>query len=144
MKNTLLTIVLIASLGSCNSETATEDNTRYQELGELATQYMEQYNAHKWENLALLYAPSVELRLPLQEEGAVNLTQVDLVPILQNLERAYPDIRDSLVATHLSDGSIILELVSMGISPMGDTLHDHSCKVLKVDSTGHIIREYNY
>ncbi len=134
---------VILLLGSCSSTDTTEATTHTHQ-SDLVEQYIQTFNAHKWSDLAMLYAPSVQVRTSSQGLDPVQVTNVDLVYIYQDLERAFPDIRDSVIAIYHDDHTAIIELISMGISPMGDTLVLPMCQILEFDDEGLITRDYSY
>ncbi len=137
-------IILSIVVFSCATDNHEEEDDSVLQLQEIGEEYIQHFNTHNWEKLALLFAPSVDVAMFPAGDNRVTVTNVDLVSMLQDLERAYPDFRYDVVARHPSANTLIFELYAHGVSPTGDTLSESTCKVLEFDDKMLIKREYNY
>lgn len=138
---TLLLIVLLFLSCQSNPRNSQPTSTDHKQL---LAQYFDAFNSHRWNDLALFYAPSVEVRTASQGIEPVQVSNIDLTHVYQDLERAFPDISDSIVNIFVDEGTAIIELVSKGISPIGDTLYLPICQILEFDKNGKITRDYSY
>ncbi len=142
MKQLLPILLLLVACKSPEPSTTSTENS--QKLKDLGMQYVQYFNAHDWNKLSLMYTAEVELYLPNNSGDVIMLPQVDLASIFADLERAFPDIHDSVLFSHASENTLIIEYLAQGRSPVDDTLRSRSCRVLEFDDDYKIKRDYNY
>lgn len=140
MRITLLIILtaVVACKQPQNAETRSKNT-------ETAAKVFEHFNAHRWEEMAALYADSAEFLDPSYGMSLVKVNKSDLVKKYQELEGIFPNIRDSIVAIIPSadEKSVTVQFISLGTAPDGSKLELPICTVLFFEN-GSIVKDFTY
>jgi len=146
-------LVLLASLflASCQApakpapegQTVQTQNAAQQNEA-LVRKYYELFNAHRWEEMAAMYAPTSQFKDPSLGPGIVPQTREQIAKKYSELASMFPDIKDTVVATYPSGTKhIIVEFVSTGTAPDGSKFELPICTIFTVEN-GLITQDFTY
>lgn len=147
-----LAAALALALSSCATFSTTpapehrtmhdQDTTQRNEA--LVRRYYELFNAHRWDEMAALYAPTAEFKDPSLGPRVVPQTREQIARKYRELAGMFPDIRDTVVATYPSgDRHIIVEFVSSGTAPDGAKFELPIATILTIED-GLITHDFTY
>jgi ketosteroid isomerase-like protein len=138
MKSKLFSIVLSSMiLVSCNYITQEKSNLKIIET------YFEHFNRHEWQQMAALYADSVQMRDPSFGSKIVVQSRAEIETKYAQLAQIIPDVQDSIVNIYPSQQHYIVEFISTGTAPDGKKFELPICTIFSVVK-GKITRDYTY
>lgn len=152
LRKVSLVFLVSICLASCNAssgnrapERAGVQNratTRQNEA--LVRKYYELFNAHRWDEMAALYAPTALFKDPSLGPDIVPQTREQIARKYRELAGTFPDIKDTIVATYPSgDRHVIVEFVSSGTAPDGSRFELPIATIFTVEN-GLITRDFTY
>jgi steroid delta-isomerase-like uncharacterized protein len=152
MQKVSLAFLATLFLASCNAPLANPVPERQDMQSQEATQqnealvrkYYELFNAHRWEDMAALYAPSAQFKDPSLGQGIVPQTREQIAKKYSELAGTFPDIKDTVVATYPSGSKhIIVEFVSSGTAPDGSRFELPIATIFTIEN-GLITQDFTY
>lgn len=104
----------------------------------------EHFNAHRWEDMAALYAPVAEFKDPSLGPGLVPQTREQVARKYADLAAVFPDLTDEVVATYPSgDRHVVVEFISRGTAPDGEGFELPICTIFTIED-GLVTRDFTY
>lgn len=141
MKNILFTILIVTLFTSCynkkqpNMET---DNTK------LIKQYFEHFNQHDFTKMAEMYTDVAEFKDPSLGIGIVKQTRAETIKKYSELNKIFPDLKDSIVQIYPSgEKHIIVEFVSSGTAEDGSKFELPICTIFTIENEK-ITKDFTY
>jgi ketosteroid isomerase-like protein len=102
------------------------------------------FNKHDWAAMADLYIDSAEIQDPSFGTTPVIQSKQATVKKYSELERMFPDVKDSVVAIYASGNShVVVEFISKGTAPEGQKFALPICSVFIIEN-GKIVKDYTY
>ena len=140
MKTILFVVVLFFAF-ACekDKQDAGSDNQNI----EMASKLFEAFNQHNWNAYAEAYAPDADFLDPSYGKAYVKQTRQKLIEKYAGVQKAIPDIRDSLIAIYGVNENVIVEFISKGTLPDGTKWQLPICTVLTFKG-GKIIKDATY
>lgn len=139
-----LTIILFAAFTmiSCNSQKST--NMEMTENQKIISQYFENFNGHKWEELSGMYTEVADFKDPTLGPGIVKQTRQQIKEKYAGLSGMFPDVRDEIIQIYPSGNKhIIVEFVSSGKAADGSKFELAICTIFTIES-GKITKDFTY
>jgi hypothetical protein len=122
----------------------TIDSSTEAGLEALVERYYAHFNAHRWEEMAAMYAPTAQFKDPSLGPGIVPQTRAQIIEKYAGMAEMFPDIKDTVVAIYPSGAKhIIVEFVSTGTGPDGMSFELPICTIFTVEN-GLITHDYTY
>jgi ketosteroid isomerase-like protein len=146
MKYTLaFAITFVTALISCNQVNTHTDMEKQNKktYEKFIQQYFEHFNQHDWLKLAELYADTVEMKDPSMGIDLVTMTRADIVKKYTELQQMIPDVKDSIVNVYPSNQHCIVEFISHGTAPDGNTFILPICTIFEFKDDK-IIKDFTY
>lgn len=141
MRNLLLTSSLF-TLMACNSAEKTAIKSQQNEA--LIKEYFTYFNQHDWPKMASMYAETTEFKDPLLGKGIVRQSREQAIQKYNELNQAFPDLKDSIVNIYPTDDThIIVEFVSTGTAHDKSTFELPICTIFKIEN-GVITQDFTY
>ena len=110
----------------------------------LVHRYYELFNAHRWEDMAAMYAPTAQFKDPSLGPGIVPQSRAEIAAKYAGLAEVFPDLRDTIVAIYPSGPKhIIVEFVSTGTGPDGEAFELPICTIFTIEN-GLITGDFTY
>ena len=110
----------------------------------IVRKYYELFNAHRWEDMAALYAETAQFKDPSLGPGVVSQTRRQIAKKYRDLAGAFPDIKDTVVAMYPSGSKhIVVEFVSSGTAPDGSKFELPITTIFTVEN-GLITHDFTY
>ena len=141
MKNILFTILIVTLFTSCynkkqpNMET---DNTK------LIKQYFEHFNQHDFTKMAEMHTDVAEFKDPSLGIGIVKQTRAETIKKYSELNKIFPDLKDSIVQIYPSgEKHIIVEFVSSGTAEDGSKFELPICTIFTIENEK-ITKDFTY
>lgn len=121
-----------------------EPQTIVQRNEALVRRYFELFNAHRWEDMAALYAPTAQCKDPTLGPGIVAQSREQIAGRYAELSAMFPDLKDTVVATYPSgDKHVIVEFVASGTAPDGSPFELPIAAIFTVEN-GVITHDFTY
>lgn len=110
----------------------------------LVQRYYEHFNAHRWEEMAAMYAPTAAFKDPSLGPGIVPQTRQQIAEKYAGLAEMFPDLKNTVVAVYPSGSRhIVVEFVSTGTAPDGTAFELPICTIFTVED-GLITHDFTY
>ncbi len=143
-------LILFVALGcmACNgvvnvkttTATASTDSSTIKQ----ALLLFEKFNQHDWAGMAALYADTALFKDPSLGTGIVPQTRQQTIQKYTQLQQAFTNIKDSVVALYPSGSqTVVAEFISKGTAPDGSAFQLPIITVLTIQN-GLIIKDYTY
>ncbi len=138
MKQLCFIFAVFATLMSCNTAPKTNPNEA------LVKQYFDHFNKHDWQKMANMYAETADFKDPTLGKGIVPQTRAQTAQKYGDLNKIFPDLKDSVVAMYPSgDKQMIVEFVSSGTAPDNSKFELPICTIFTFDA-GLITKDFSY
>ncbi|HPI54506.1 MAG TPA: nuclear transport factor 2 family protein [Chitinophagaceae bacterium] len=136
-----LYLFLMLLFGACREKPAqnlNEDNTQR------VKHYFELFNSHQWEQLSNLYTDTASMKDPSLGLECIRQTKLDIKTKYQELQKAIPDVRDSIIAIYpSSQNTCTVEFISSGTLPDGSQMKLPICTIFTFKDSL-IVADYTY
>lgn len=110
----------------------------------LVRRYFELFNAHRWEDVAALYAPTSQCKDPSLGPGVVAQSREQIAGRYAGMAATFPDLKDTVVATYPSgDKHVIVEFVASGTAPDGSPFELPIAAIFTIEN-GVITHDFTY
>jgi ketosteroid isomerase-like protein len=138
MKQLFLIFAVLTTLIACHTAPKTNPNEA------LVKQYFEYFNKHDWQKLANMYAETADFKDPTLGKGIVPQTRVQTAQKYGDLQKIFPDLKDSIVMMYPSgDKHIVVEFVSSGTAPDNSKFELPICTIFTIEK-GLITKDFTY
>ena len=138
MKQLFLIFAVFITLVSCQTAPKTNPNEA------LIKQYFNHFNKHDWQKLANMYAETADFKDPTLGKGIVPQTRAQTIQKYSELNKVFPDLKDSIVTMYASgDKHIVVEFVSSGTAPDNSKFELPICTIFTIDG-GLITKDFTY
>ncbi len=84
-----------------------------------------------------------ELKDPAYGTGSVHLGRAEIVAKYRELQKAIPDVQDSVAAVYTAGDDVVVEFVSSGTAPDSSRFRLPICTIFRVEN-GKISRDLTY
>ena len=114
------------------------DNTK------LIKQYFEHFNQHDFTKMAEMYTDVAEFKDPSLGIGIVKQTRAETIKKYSELNKIFPDLKDSIVQIYPSgEKHIIVEFVSSGTAEDGSKFELPICTIFTIENEK-ITKDFTY
>ncbi|RDC58736.1 hypothetical protein AHMF7616_05370 [Adhaeribacter pallidiroseus] len=141
MKKSLIILVILVVLNSCNNQIQLTMDTKNMDV---VKQYFEHFNNHDWEKMAEMYSETTAFKDPSLGQGIVKQTREQIAQKYSELNEAFPDLKDDVIQVYPSgENHIIVEFVSSGTAPDDSKLELPICTIFTIEN-GKIVKDFTY
>ncbi|MBX7126414.1 MAG: nuclear transport factor 2 family protein [Cyclobacteriaceae bacterium] len=110
----------------------------------IVRQYFDLFNRHDWSAMAAMYTDTANFKDPSLGSGVVKQTRQQTIDKYTQLNEAFPDVHDEIVALYPSgERHIVVEFVSTGTAPDGSAFTLPICTIFTLEG-GLIAGDYTY
>ena len=143
MKKTVVMPVLVLSFCLCGCETKSTKGDDQTPNKTIPLKLFEAFNKHDWQLMASYYSDTADFVDPAYGLDPVKQSHQDLIKKYSGLQKMFPDIKDSIVATYADGQHVIVEFVASGMTKEGQKFRLPMCTVLMIQN-GQIVRDATY
>ena len=138
MKNTILILISVFTLFSCNQKVNSDVNEK------LVEQYFEHFNKHNWTAMAEMYSDVAEFKDPSLGQGIVKQSREQIIKKYSELSQTFPDVADKVVNIYpAGEKHIVVEFLSTGTAPDSSKFELPICTIFKIEG-GLITQDFTY
>ena len=106
--------------------------------------YFEHFNNHDWEKMASMYAENADFKDPTLGNGIVKQTHQQIVEKYSELNKIFPDLKDTIIAIYPSgEKNIIVEFVSSGTAADNSKFELPICTIFTIENKK-IMQDFTY
>lgn len=147
MNRSIVIFLLVTVLSSCSEEKKTEPQPAVNNAAAntaLAQKLFQHFNSHNWQAMSSLYSDTADFKDPSLGTGIVKQTRQQTVEKYAELNKMFPDIKDSVVQVYPSgEKYVTVEFISKGTAPDGTMFELPICTVLTIEK-GFITKDCTY
>lgn len=147
MNRSIVIFLLVTVLSSCSEEKKMEPQPAINNAAAntaLAQKLFQHFNSHNWQAMASLYSDTADFKDPSLGTGIVKQTRQQTVEKYAELNKMFPDIKDSVVQVYPSgEKYVTVEFISKGTAPDGTAFELPICTVLTIEK-GIITKDCTY
>lgn len=143
MKKVIVILVVVFVIVSCNKQNQPEkmDTIKNEKI---VKQYFEYFNIHNWKKMAEMYTETADFKDPSLGPGIVKQTRRQIEDKYAELNKIFPDLKDSIVQIYPSgEKHIIVEFVSTGTAPDNSKFELPICTIFTIEN-GLITKDFTY
>ena len=142
MKKLLPLFLTIFAFIACNNEGKAPLQTNQNE--KLIKQFFEHFNNHDFVKMASMYVEVAEFKDPTLGKGVVKQTREQTIKIYSELQKTFPNVKDSIKAIYLSgENHAVVEFISSGTAPDSSVLELPICTIFTIEK-GFITKDFTY
>lgn len=142
MKNLINLLIAVVTLVSCSKQTP--EHTTVSANEKLVTHYYSLFNAHKWTEMAAMYAEISDFKDPSLGSGIVKQTHQQIIEKYTQLHQMFPNIKDEIIQIYpAGDKHIVVEFLSTGTAPDSTTFELPICTIFTIEN-GKITKDFTY
>jgi predicted SnoaL-like aldol condensation-catalyzing enzyme len=144
MKITLLCCAVTFCFFACKNNDVTQSIANNNEANKIIIeQYFAHFNKHEWKQMAAMYTNSAEMKDPAFGIQNVILTQAEIEKKYTELQKAIPDVQDSIVQMYFSKNNVIVQFESKGTAPDGIKFTLPICTIFEITNSK-ISKDFTY
>lgn len=147
MNRSIVIFLFVTVLSSCSEEKKIEPQPAVNNAAAntaLAQKLFQHFNSHNWQAMASLYSDTADFKDPSLGTGIVKQTRQQTVEKYAELNKMFPDIKDSVVQVYPSgEKYVTVEFISKGTAPDGTVFELPICTVLTIEK-GFITKDCTY
>jgi ketosteroid isomerase-like protein len=130
MKTFIISLLLLCSATACNNNAKKEVATEQEAF---IKAYFALFNQHKWEQLANLYAPQVQIKDPAYGTHTITMQPPEILKKYKELQQMVPDVKDSVTTIYSSGNSCIVAFTSTGTDANGKKFSLPICTIMTIE-----------